>query len=142
MNNKNTTAQIALLATAALLLTSCSDDKSSSVIPSFDKVVTDRPEYQKGDTLSYTVSFRTAGEYIGGTYGYAVSGLDGRTVKAGSTERYPAVTSFTERFVVPDSVGSFTLTISARTMAAYAGDSPYLDGSKMGRVSCTFSVTE
>ena len=123
-----------------MLLFSCSDDKSSSSAPAFDKVQTDKSEYQVGDTVCYTVTFKQPGDNIGGTYAYSVRGMNGRTVASGETYRYAPVGSFTEKFAVPDTVGTFTLFVSARMMAAYAGDKPYLDPSSLGSVQCTFSI--
>jgi len=135
------TATFAVLL-STIVATSCSDDKSSSSAPTFDKVTTDKTTYQPGDTVFYTVSFKSPGEYIGGTYSYAVRGLNGKTIASGTTYRYSPVSSFSEYFAAPDSVGTYTLSVSARMMAAYAGDAPYLDPSSMGSVQCNFSVTE
>ena len=134
------------LLTAVLLSTmaaaGCSDDKSSSTAPVFDKVTTDRTVYLPGDTVYYTVSFQSPGENIGGTYAYTARGLNGKTGATGTTYRYSPVGSFTEKFAVPDTTGTFTLTVSARTMAAYAGNTLYLDPATMGNVQCTFSIKD
>ncbi|MBQ9641720.1 MAG: hypothetical protein IJV06_09210 [Bacteroidaceae bacterium] len=142
MEKTKQTAALAMLLSTTMLMTSCSEKKSTSTTPTFDKVVTNAASYQKGADVSYTVTFKEVGENIGGTYKYAVTGLNGKTLLSGETARYAPVNSFSETFKAPDSVGTFTLTVSGKMMAAYAGDSPYLDPSSMGSINCTFNVIE
>ncbi|MBQ9362665.1 MAG: hypothetical protein IJT97_04490 [Bacteroidaceae bacterium] len=141
MKKTNILALTAIL-TSTLLLANCKEDKHSSTIPAFDKVVTDNSMYQKNAEINYTVTFKSVGENIGGTYKFNVMGDNGKTLLSGETKRYSPVNSFTEMFKAPDSIGTFTLTVSAKTMAAYAGDKPYLDPAPMGNVQCKFTVTE
>lgn len=139
---RNQKTAIAAVLLSTIVAASCSDDKSSSSAPTFDKVTTDKTTYQQGDTVYYTVSFKTPGENIGGTYAYTVRGLNGKTVATGTSYRYSPVSQFSEKFAVPDTAGTFIMTVSAKMMAAYAGNTLYLDPSTMGNVQCTFSVEE
>ncbi len=133
---------ITSLLTVSIMLTNCKEDKKSSAAPTFDKVVTDKTAYGKKEAVTYTVSFKDHGENIGGTYRFSVTGQNGKVLAAGETNRYAPVGSFSEKFQSPDTAGIFTLTVSAKMIAAYAGDRAYLDTAPMGSVSCTLNVTE
>jgi hypothetical protein len=141
MKKTNKLALTAVLM-SSILWTGCKEDKKNSVAPVFYKVTTDKTTYSKKDTVTYTVTFKEKGEYIGGTYQYQVTGIKNELLAAGQTSRYAPVDQFSEKFIALDTAGVFTLTVSAKMMAAYAGDIPYLDVSSMGSVSCTFDIKE
>ena len=137
---KTNTLTITSLVMVSIMLTNCKEDKKSSTAPTFDKVVTDKTAYKKKEAVTYTVSFKDKGENIGGIYRFAVTGQNGKVLAKGETNKYYPMKSFSENFLAPDTEGVFTLTVSAKTIEAYAGDKLFFEPAPMGSVSCTLNV--
>lgn len=141
--NKNRFFSIASAVVGVLLTAaSCSDDnKYESKIPVFDKVTVSPSTAAPGDTISGTLYFSYGGSYIKGTYTWNVSNSENGTIVAGEIESGPV----TERsFIIPISkdaqAGTYTLTVKPRMMAAYAGQSPYIDCNSMGDVTTKLTI--
>ena len=122
---------------ACLTILGCSDDKITSKLPVFDKLTTDREIYSPGETVQTTLTFSYSGYYVKGVYKYNVTpgGLSG-SFELGASES----TSHTFNITAPREPGDYTITLKCTSVAAYAGESLFLDPAPMGSVSTTFTV--
>ena len=125
-----------------LLTASCDDDKYESKIPVFDHVSVLPSTAAPGDTLKGTIHFSYEGSYIKGTYKWSVSNSESGEIAASEVAAGP-VKEVSFKIPVPESAteGTYTLTVKPRMMAAFAGQSLYLDYNSMGEVTTTLTIT-
>lgn len=129
--------KILMLSAIAIALVSCSDENTAtSKLPVFDKVVVTPSTASPGDTLTATVTFSDSGSYVKGTYGYSTT----PAAKSGQFECGASQSSYSFLIIAPDSATTYTLTVSPKTMAAYAGEKPFIDPAPMGTISTTFTI--
>lgn len=125
-----------------MTLSSCSEDKETSEMPVFDQLTLSPTTASPGDTITATVTFKSSGKYVKGTYSYTCSpSLVAGTFACGSSE-----SSATFKLVIPEANEedaddrTFILTVRPTSMAAYAGDKPFLDPAPMGSLTAQFNV--
>lgn len=132
-------------AAMAVILTTASceeDNKYESKLPAFDRVDVSPSTAIPGDTIGGTIYFSYEGSYIKGTYVWDVSNATG-TVAAGEVEAGPVKErSFSIAISEDAKAGTYTLTLRPRMMAAYAGESLYLDYSSMGDVKTQLTIID
>ena len=129
--------KIFTFAVLILALASCSDDNTAtSKLPVFDKVTVTPSTASPGDTLTATVTFSDSGSYVKGTYGYSTT----PAAKSGQFECGASQSSYSFLIIAPDSATTYTLTVTPKTMAAYAGEKPFIDPAPMGTISTTFTI--
>lgn len=131
-----------VLFAALAVLVSCSEDKETSELPVFGELSLSPTTVAPGDTVTGTVTFKSPGKYVKGTYSYTTTpSLVGGTFQCGSSSD---VATF--KFVIPEAKEDdakeqeYVLTLSATSMAAYAGDKPYIDPAGMGKLEGKFKV--
>lgn len=134
---KNLLAMWSLVLGIAVSLTGCSDDEEyESKLPVFDRVELQTTQAAPGDVVSATIHFKETGSYIKGTYTWTLGNVTSGEVEASSNQEK------TFAIAIPDEApaGTYTLTVKPRTMAAYAGDAPYLDPTPMGEVTTRLTI--
>lgn len=138
---RNLFALTSIVMASLLLLASCSEDKATSELPVFGELTLSKTTLSPGDTLVATVTFSYRGSYVNGTYNYSTS----PALLSGTTTCGSSSSSFTISAVIPEiqeGTQTYTLTITPKTMAAYAGDQPYIDPSPMGKLEQKFTVVQ
>lgn len=133
----------AFMAIAALVMYSaCSDDKETAKLPTFKDITFSKNTAAPGETVKVTVNFSHPGNYVKGTYTYTTS----PALVAGEFTCASPNTSATFEIKIPVADENtpeermYTVTVTPKTMAAYAGSAPYIDPSPMGKVTATFTV--
>lgn len=140
---KNRLFSIVSATIAILLMTaSCEDDKKyESKLPSFECVSVSPSQTTPGDTISGTIYFSYEGSYIKGTYVWRVSNSASGEIASGEVAAGPVKdVSFSIPISEEAEAGTYQLTVKPRMMAAYAGESLYLDYSPMGEVSTQVTI--
>lgn len=139
---KNILAMASLTIAIVMTLAGCSEDKETSQLPVFDKLTLSKTTVSPGDTIVGTVTFSYSGNYVNGTYSYSTSpSLTSGTFACGSSS-----SSATFKVIIPTATDdtpdeeTYTLTVRPTTMAAYAGNAPYIDPAPMGTLKATFTV--
>lgn len=134
---------LASVAVAALVMcTACSDDNETSKLPQFKNITFSKTTASPGETIKATVNFSDAGNYVKGTYVYTTS----PAIAAGEFTCASPNTTATFDIKIPEAgettpeMQTYMLTVTPKTMAAYAGSAPYIDPSSMGKVTATFTV--
>lgn len=135
--NKNRFISIASAVIGVLLMaTSCEKEKTyESTLPKFDHVSVSPSTALPGETVKGTIYFSYTGSYIKGTYQWDLTNSEHKRIVAGEVST-GAVKEQSFSIPIPDNAeeGTYTLTVSPRMMAAFAGDAPYIDYSSMGNV--------
>lgn len=133
----------AFMAVAALFICSaCSNDDETSKLPAFKDITFSKATAAPGETIKATVNFSDAGSYVKGTYTFTTS----PAMTAGEFTCASPNTSATFDIKIPEADENtpeervYTLTVTPKTMATYAGSTPYMDPSPMGKVTATFTV--
>lgn len=125
-----------ILASCAAFVSCDNDDDTTSKLPVFEKLTISPATVSPGDTLTATLTFSDSGSYIKGTYKYSTK----PAAKSGEFECGSSQSSYSFWFIAPDSAATYTMTITPKTVAAYAGKNLFLDPAPMGTVSTTFTV--
>ena len=143
MNKNKFIAMAAAVIGMLLMVTSCEDEtKKESKMPVFDRVSVSPSEATPGDTIKGTLYFSYEGYYIKGTYLWDVSNSENGKIASGelvsgATKELSFNIPISEKAVA----GAYTLTVKPRMMAAYIGNTLYLDYSSMGEVTTQLTIT-
>lgn len=139
---KNFIIMAFMAVTALVMCSACSDDKETSKLPTFKDITFSKTTAAPGETIKATVTFSDPGNYVKGTYVYTTS----PAMVAGEFTCASPNTSATFDIKIPEVDENtpeeriYTVTVTPKTMAAYAGSAPYIDPSPMGKVTATFTV--